>query len=219
MKLDAMVVGRAQQLGLTMAEVAQRAGFSRSNLYCLVQGKTRDPSVYTLARLAQALEIAPIVLFRHYIELQTKEPALGATTVVRSRTLKGDAVAFTADVTVPDHSLMAPGEAFTKTWAVQNIGKQPWVGRRLVRVDDEIVISRRVGGKLVPLLESHLATPAAAVDVPRTSPGAACQVSIPFVAPAENCSVASLWRMQRDDGRWAFPPEFFLQCIVTVVGQ
>jgi len=40
-----------------------------------------------------------------------------------------------------------------------------------------------------------------------------------FRAPEENCSVASIWRMVHPDGSFVFPPEFFLQVIVTVVGE
>lgn len=31
-----------------------------------------------------------------------------------------------ADVTIPDNTLLAPGEAFEKTWTIQNTGTCPW---------------------------------------------------------------------------------------------
>lgn len=33
-----------------------------------------------------------------------------------------DQMSFVADVTVPDYSIMTPGQSFTKTWRVKNVG-------------------------------------------------------------------------------------------------
>lgn len=37
-----------------------------------------------------------------------------------------DRVQFVSDVTVPDGTLMAPGQRFTKTWSLKNVGSCPW---------------------------------------------------------------------------------------------
>ncbi len=210
---------RCRELGITLQEVVERADLSRSHLYKLFDGSISDPSVRTLNRLAYALEVPAIVVFRYYMEPshQIASAAL-KTSQVQSVTDKRDVVAFSADVTVPDHSLVFPGDRFTKTWAIQNLGDTVWKGRAFVRADDELVIARRVNGALVPILDSHLSSLGNAIPVPETHPGMPCEVSMEFRAPAENCSVASIWRMVDADGAFSFPPEFFVQVIVTVVG-
>lgn len=216
-----VITERASTLGLSMATLAESTGLARSTLYKILAGRSADPSVSTVQRLAVALQLSPMVLFRAFAELQNLPRSKGGseTSVVESRVNSGDIVAFTRDVTVPDHAAVVPGEQFEKSWEIQNLGQVPWVGRRFVRIDDDLVIARRVGARLEEVLASHLHSPARTMDVPFTAPGMPCRISMQFTAPMENCSVASLWRMQTSDGRWAFPHQFFLQVIVTVMGE
>ncbi|TSD93046.1 helix-turn-helix domain-containing protein [Skermania sp. ID1734] len=44
-----------------------------------------------------------------------------------------DASDWVCDVTVPDGTLMAPGETFVKTWRVRNAGTVAWEGRYIMR--------------------------------------------------------------------------------------
>jgi hypothetical protein len=44
-----------------------------------------------------------------------------------------------------EQALIAPGETFTLTWTLHNVGTVAWQARSLVRLDDELVIARRVG--------------------------------------------------------------------------
>ena len=55
-----------------------------------------------------------------------------------------DMAAFNADVTTPDHAVVSPGESFRKIWEIQNLGTRPWRGRRVVRVDGEYALARRL---------------------------------------------------------------------------
>lgn len=213
-----LILARARALQLPMTEVARRAGLSRSFLYKLLDGTTPDPAVSTIYGLAHALQVSPIVFLRICGGHEKRSPPDGATLTARGQRDARDAVTFTADVTVPDHSHVYPGERFVKTWAIQNTGKVPWVKRYLQRVDEEIVIMRRRAAKLEPILDAHLATLENRVAVPSTRPGMPCQISIEFMAPRENCAVASLWRMTDEAGHFCYPPTFFLQVIVTVVG-
>ena len=122
-------------------------------------------------------------------------------------------------ITVPDHTAILPGERFTKTWALQNAGSVPWTGRRLVWADDELVISlRNAHGQLQPLLDSHLDSLGRSVAVPTTLPGQLVELSVKFAAPLENCSVASIWRLEDAQGRPCFGARCFLQAMVTVIG-
>ena len=51
-----------------------------------------------------------------------------------------------------------------------------------------------------------------------TALGMRCQIQVDFEAPKENCSVTSIWCMVDSEGLFCFPPQFFLQAIVTVLG-
>lgn len=63
-----MNLGRALSLcrtqrGLTQAQLASEAGLSVSYLSLLEQGKRRDPTLSTIQRLAEALQIPTGILF------------------------------------------------------------------------------------------------------------------------------------------------------------
>jgi len=79
---------------------------------------------------------------------------------------------FTADVTVPDHSIVHAGESFRKIWKVQNTGRIPWRKRRLARVDEQYVIARRRGdGSLLPPVTNYLTSLTNWGPIAETLPG------------------------------------------------
>lgn len=218
-QLEALVRRRAVELQVTLQTVAQRADMTRSHLYKLFDGTISDPSVRTLDKIAAAIRVSPMALLRFYIRGEQRARK-SDTSLVHGLHDKSDVVAFTADVTVPDHALLLPAERFVKTWAIQNMGKVTWRGRKFTRVDDDLVVARqRKDGVLEKIVDAHLASLGRTVPVPDTRPGMPCEISVDFLAPEENCSVASIWRMVDADGEQCFPPEFFLQVIVTVIGR
>jgi hypothetical protein len=91
--------------------------------------------------------------------------------------------AYVADVTVPDDTELAPGEAFAKVWRVRNSGTCPWeTGTRLVFVSGE-----SMGGP-------------AAIDVLPVAPGAEMDVSVDLAAPSEPGTYRGNWQLQAPDG-------------------
>ncbi|WP_242608578.1 NBR1-Ig-like domain-containing protein [Actinomadura formosensis] len=48
---------------------------------------------------------------------------------------KGDAAAFIADMTLPDCTRVGAGKTVTKVWRLKNVGKVPWKGYSLRRLD------------------------------------------------------------------------------------
>lgn len=221
-QMHALLSRRARELGKTFKDLAADAGLARTYLYKLLAGNTHDPSIRTLIRLADAFEVSPILLFRHFGLLHgppcpgAQSPEFG--TRAQGNIDSGDAIEFIADVSIPDHSLVHAGEVFQKVWQVQNVGTVRWRKRRLVRVDDEYVIARRQSdGNLVPLALTYLASLSNAVNVPDTSPGDTANIAVDFASPPASCSVASIWRMEHDTGTPCFQHQFFLQVIVTVV--
>ena len=49
----------------------------------------------------------------------------------------GGGAAFVSDVTIPDGTVMAPGQSFTKTWKLKNIGTTSWSNYNLKFFDGE----------------------------------------------------------------------------------
>ncbi len=92
-------------------------------------------------------------------------------------------MAYVADVTIPDGTVLAPGATFLKTWRAQNTGTCDWKdGTQLVFADGE-----------------QMRGPAA-VSVPVTSPNGTADISVNLTAPATPGRYAGRWRMRSPDG-------------------
>lgn len=222
--LRALIARRGRELGKSMIAIAKEAGLSRTYLYGLAGGASQDPSVRTLVKLAKAIQVSPLLLFRYYADLGGA-PSSGAPLAPTNRAVglrdRGDIAVFNADVTTPDHAIVLPGEAFHKIWEIQNVGRKPWLGRRLVRADGEYVIARREPGKtdLQVVLNAHLTSLYQEVAIPDTLPGQPVRISIEFAAPKESCTVASIWRIEDSEGNPCYGPSFILHVVVTVMAR
>jgi hypothetical protein len=100
-------------------------------------------------------------------------PTLGGVVATCNR------LVYVADVTIPDNTVMALGQSFTKTWRVQNTGTCAWgAGYKFSLIGGDAM-----GGQAVTL-----STPVA--------PGATYEISIPMTAPASGSgTVSGTWRM------------------------
>ncbi len=99
------------------------------------------------------------------------------------------------DVTIPDGTVLAAGEEFTKTWAVENSGDCAWgAGFELVWVEKTQM------GDVV------------SVQVPEAEPGDVIQISVPLVAPATAGEYQSYWQM-RVNGE-VFGDKIYLMIVV-----
>jgi Ig-like domain from next to BRCA1 gene/Protein kinase domain len=93
----------------------------------------------------------------------------------------------TIDVTIPDNTVLAPGQAFTKTWRLTNAGSCPWTyGYELVYVSGE-----RMG---VPENYSQPFTDATIAQ------GESVDVSVELVAPTTPGTYTGYWRFRAPDG-------------------
>lgn len=89
----------------------------------------------------------------------------------------------TVDVNYPDNSKVAPGEDFTKTWKIKNIGSCSWgEGYKLV-----FSYGEKMSGEAVPLTAA-------------IAPGQEVEVSVSFTAPDLAGTYFSSWTMQNDQG-------------------
>ena len=88
-----------------------------------------------------------------------------------------DNCVFVSDVTIPDGTVMTPGQTFTKTWALMNNGTCAWsTSYKLSFISGEAM-----GGTSVP--------------VPSAVPaGQQAQISVSLIAPATGGSYTGTWR-------------------------
>ncbi|MFZ5858974.1 MAG: NBR1-Ig-like domain-containing protein [Chloroflexota bacterium] len=108
-----------------------------------------------------------------------------------------DDAAYVSDVTVPDGSVMTPGQEFLKTWKVRNTGDCTWgAGYTLIYGG----YNDRMSG--VPAALTTTVIPNQEVDV-----------SVQFKAPATPKEYLSAWRMANPNG-YAFGQFFFVKIIV-----
>lgn len=220
--LQGLLARRSRELGKSVAEIAADAYIARSYLYELVSGKKRDPSVRTLLRLSDALQISSLVLFRFFAEMEGVTSLAAQSVTNRAIGLKdeNDVAVFNADVSTPDHAVMAPGEVFEKIWEFQNVGSTPWRDRKLVRVDGEYVLAKRgMNGALEPILDAYLGSLQNEIDLPLTLPGQPVRIAIKFAAPRESCTVASIWRIVDGSGQPCYGKSFICHVVVTVMAH
>ena len=152
--------------------------------FVLVMATLACSSAATSAPTPQTGQPTSIVI------LITATPQPGATAV--PPTIAATAVpsggctlnmAYVADVTIPDGTLMTPGSAFVKTWRAKNSGTCEWKdGTQLVFADGE-----------------QMRGPAA-VNVPPTASDATSDISLNLIAPAAPGKYAGRWRMRSPEG-------------------
>lgn len=125
-------------------------------------------------------------------------PAVTQTVAGAAPTASCYQLRFVSDVTIPDNTPMAPGQAFTKTWRVRNTGSCAWeAGFKFTFVGGE-----QMNGATYTL-------PSA---VPANTE---IDISIAMVAPTNKTgALRGNWRMQTATGQW-FGDEVY---VIIVVG-
>ncbi len=108
-----------------------------------------------------------------------------------------DNLIYVADVTVPDGTIMSPGQDFVKTWRVRNTGACPWgAGYVLAYAGYTIPMS----GQFIAMTEV-------------IQPGQEVEVSVQFTAPSQAGEYLSAWTMRNPQGV-TFPQVVFVKIIV-----
>jgi len=99
---------------------------------------------------------------------------------------------FVKDITIPDGTVMKPGQPFTKTWRFENVGAVGWgEGVKLVFVPEQ-----QKG------FESKKMAGPDFVEVPNVQPGKNVDVSVDLVSPEKLGHYRSYWRLQLGNGQW-----------------
>lgn len=120
------------------------------------------------------------------IPTATLLPPIGASPTFTSPAPSGACTnlsIFVADVTVPDGTLLAPGQTFNKIWRLRNTGTCTWgAGYQFVFVAGEAM------------------TTALAATVPNTPPGATADLLVAMTAPAAPGLHYGQWRLKNSAG-------------------
>jgi hypothetical protein len=104
--------------------------------------------------------------------------------------------AFVADVTVPDDSVLNPGEPFVKIWLLRNSGSCDWDGGLRLSFSH---------GELMGAQES--------VVIPSTEAGDSLEVSVALTAPLGFGTYSGHWELQTPDGQ-VFGDPFYVRITV-----
>jgi len=103
----------------------------------------------------------------------------------------------TVDVSVPDNTVMTPGQEFIKTWRVKNAGSCPWGAGYVLAYAG---YTDQMNGQFIALTEV-------------IQPGQEVEVSVQFKAPSAVGEYLSAWQMRNPQGI-TFEEIIFVKIIV-----
>lgn len=205
--IEYFIQQRMRKLDLNISELMKQAGLSRTVYYNLVQGKTEQIRLGTVIKLAQVLKVHPVTLLRQVLH--------NFETISHTKTLyKHDVTGFIQDLTYPDNTLVFAGQTFEKQWEIQNLGREPWIGRRLQCMDSEL--NNSSSNPESPEL-AMLQPATRSIEIPTTQPQQHVILSVTFTAPEHPGTVLSYWKMVDAQGRLCFPDNRGLSCQVQII--
>jgi hypothetical protein len=108
-----------------------------------------------------------------------------------------DNSAYLSDVTIPDGTIFAPGEAFTKTWSFQNTGTCAWSASYSL----SFVSGNAMSGSTTALIAA-------------VSSGGQTTVSVALVAPSTTGTYTGYWKLQNAAGN-SFGQSVYVQIVVS----
>lgn len=107
-----------------------------------------------------------------------------------------DEARYVSDVTIPDGTVLRPGQVFIKTWRVRNSGNTTWDNRySFAHFGDE-----RLGAL-------------AAIPLPRVAPGREVNLSLRMIAPLQPGTYRSTYKFKNPSGQWF---EFEMYTLIEV---
>ncbi|HEY4225764.1 MAG TPA: NBR1-Ig-like domain-containing protein [Pseudolysinimonas sp.] len=190
---------------LTPAALAAACGRDRRTITAAEEG--RDiPSEALVHQLEGLLETGGMLLSRYDAVIAEKRRSRlnRAVREPSPERRQSDASLF-VDETIPDGTLMEPGERFDKSWTIRNAGDVVWEGRLLTRIG----IASGVG----------LITTPAAVPIATTRPGETVTITVPCIAHGIQGTSLAAFKMTDPQGRLLFPDRYFpgLQVQINVL--
>lgn len=206
---------------LKQIELAALLGCAPATLSQIEHGRLR-PSLALARTLDRVLDANGLLLslFRDAVDEQDQKtaarlgrdhsevlPTMDVPKPADLELVAGDVSLWVADITIPDGTLMAPGEQFTKVWRVRNGGSVHWKDRYIKRIGP-------LGGS------SQVAT-LRLTPIPDTAPGEFCDITVQCKAHVLPGSSQANFKMSDVHGRLYYPdttPEGVLLAITVVEG-
>jgi len=106
---------------------------------------------------------------------------------------------FVTDVTIPDGTILTPGQNFTKTWRLKNVGTCTWTTSYVIVFSS----GNSMNGPAVQALTGNV------------NPGQTVDISANLTAPASNGNYTGYWRLR--DGSGVLFNQFYVQIKVQAV--
>lgn len=106
------------------------------------------------------------------------------TRVVPTATSTCDIAQFITDVTIPDGTILAPGQAFTKTWRIKNVGTCSWTPSYAVVFSS----GNSMNGPATQALTGNV------------NPGQTVDISINLTAPSTPGDYTGYWKLRNAAG-------------------
>lgn len=172
-----------QELALTAA--AKTVEVLRTQAAAAGVGLVTLPPVFTPTGPAQPATLTPAPTFTPPNTLvPTQAPTATKIPTSTFVPIPCDRVDFVADVTIPDNTVISPGNSFTKTWRLKNSGSCSWTTNyKLVYSSGE-----QMGGAASTALPGNV------------NPGQTIDISVSMVAPNNVGTHQGYWRMQNASG-------------------
>lgn len=170
-------------------------------------GRVGDVPPYSLKTMFRRRDrmvdlLAP--LLREETQQPDNQPKGG--TAPKKRPIAGDKSEFVADISIPDGTLVPPGEVIEKRWELRNAGSVPWRGRYLSRLGAS-------EGYSIPQTAPR-------VQIADTGPGENVVISVQVCAPDRPGTYVVHWKMADAFGRQYFPDRYWggIWFTITVPG-
>ena len=197
-----------EKININRSQLAKKAGISRQTLYKLLNAEIEEAKLSTLVKLSHALQLPPIDVMKVFFN---------SSSLQTNKTDNTDNTGFIGDITYPDNSLVSPNQIFTKTWSVKNTGNTVWKNRKLICVDNRIMITPRKSNDIHVAKERGLIPLASEIKIPTTKPNETIELSVQFRAPTYPCTTISYWKSVDEHGNLLLPEKEGLSCLVNVI--
>lgn len=147
-----------------------------------------EASLTAAAQTVEALLSATPVIINTFTPLPAPATAsltpiplpVSSNTPVPSATSNCNAMQFISDVTYPDGTVVTPGQVFTKTWRLKNIGACAWTPSYAIVFSD----GNSMGGPSTQALAGNV------------NPGQTIDISVNLTAPASTGDYTGNWKIR-----------------------
>ncbi len=191
--------------GITAEQLGGIVGRDRRTITGAETGR-EIPSETLVVRLEQQLQSGGLLLARYDAVLAERRNRRRGTPILQRAdhapdSSLADASTFEGE-TVPDGTLMRPGERFEKTWTIRNSGTVEWRDRYLQRVG----IASGTG----------LITTPARIAVSHVRPGESVTLRVACVAQYLQGTSQAAFKMADSDGRLYFADRYSVGLMVQI---